>query len=499
MIPSDLEWFQSVLTQRFGWRCDDERSAEHTATLRERVAATASTSVAHYAQRLADPVFAATEQTQIAAQLTVGETFFYRQHAHFDAFAALAVPKLCSAALVGARPRVVSAGCATGEDIYTLAMILRDRLGAGHGIELLGIDVNRHSLDRARRGHYSSWSMRECAVAIQERWLQASSAGGFQIAATLQQDVTFHERNLSALDADDGIFAAGSCEVIFCRNVFIYFTREAMAAAIARFATALRPGGYLFLGHAESLRGISNDFRLCNSHDGFFYQRLSGDVMPPTACPVATDVVAVPVAPINSEPHADWVANIANSARRVSQLDVPVAAVNLPSGTSPSNLGQRLRSLIAAEGYAEAQTLAATVSPDSAPREVLLAMAALAFVGHDLVKVEAHCRRLLGDDDLDPDAHFLRGLCRDLAGRPQEALTDLRAAVYLDPGFALPHFHLARLARQAGNNAAALQSAAAACALLPNEDDARVALFAGGFTRDALVKSCRRAVETGTP
>lgn len=190
----------------------------------------------------------ANAKAALARSLTVGETYFFRESAQLDHFRAELLP----AALARA-PRpvvVVSAGCSTGEEAYTLAIIVREALGAdaNREVRVVGFDLNSKAIATARRGVYRPWSVRGMTEDVKRRWFD-ETAHGVSIKAAVRSLVTFEQRNL--VDPRDAL-APASADVVFCRNVLIYFDDESVTAALRQLDQALRPGGTLVVGAAEA-------------------------------------------------------------------------------------------------------------------------------------------------------------------------------------------------------------------------------------------------------
>jgi chemotaxis protein methyltransferase CheR len=187
--------------------------------------------------------------------LTTNETYFFREPKHFDLLRTLAQETIAPA-----RPfRVWSAACASGEEAYSIAMVLDDVRGA-HGWEVVGTDISARVLVAARSGHY----LRERTAHVPPAYLQRyclrgvdEQEGTVLVERSLRQRVQFHQVNLNGpLLPDFGLF-----DVIFLRNVLIYFDLPTKARVVARLAAALRPGAYLLTGHAESLHGMHGVLR----------------------------------------------------------------------------------------------------------------------------------------------------------------------------------------------------------------------------------------------
>src|SRR5262249_52511597 len=131
------------------------------------------------------------------------------------------------------------------------------------------LDVNPAMLERAARGRYTSWALRETSDELRRRWFQ-KDARGFVVDERIRAAVTFERQNL--VEASQQVLPDAAYDVVFFRNVVMYFPPDAARAVIERLTRALVPGGYLFLGHAETLRGLSQDFQLCHTHDTFYYR-----------------------------------------------------------------------------------------------------------------------------------------------------------------------------------------------------------------------------------
>jgi chemotaxis protein methyltransferase CheR len=404
------------------------------------------------------------EWRALAEKLTVGETYFFRYADHFRAFSDVVLTG-------GEGLRLLSAGCASGEEPFSMAILVRR---AGTRASILGIDVNPATIARARQGRYSLWSLREVPTEIQAAHFRSEGREVF-LDPEIRGMVEFEERNL--IDEDSAFWRPESFDAIFCRNVLMYFSTAAARAVVARFARALRPGGHLFLGHAETLRGLSDDFHLRHTHDSFYYRRKSGAPAEPPIFRAA--VAAAPVI------DGSWVDAIQQASHRIAALSQ--GAANAVPPTPVSDLGSIL-DLMRQERFADALERLRRLPPDP---DVLLLTAVILTNAGRLGEAERACERLLAVDELNAGAHYLRALCREHAGDRGAAVDHDQTAAYLDPEFAMPRLHLGLMARRAGDEAAARREFEAALPLLEREDGARILLFGGGFDRAALVGIAR--------
>ena len=203
------------------------------------------------------------ELVALLNEITIGETCFFRNQPQLDALRQVVIPKLLEAKsmLPLRRMRIWSAGCSTGEEPYTLSMLL---LEEAHGrlkdwtIEILATDLNERSLAHAKNAIYGTYSTRNLTPYYRQKYF-IPAGEQLQVQPAVRNSITFSRLNLS----DDGrmTFMKGF-DVIFCCNVLIYFDLVSKRRVIQHYYNNLLPHGYLFLGHSESLYGVSDDFRL---------------------------------------------------------------------------------------------------------------------------------------------------------------------------------------------------------------------------------------------
>jgi chemotaxis protein methyltransferase CheR len=396
--------------------------------------------------------------------------------------------------------RILSAGCASGDEPYTLAILMRERiLGAETNVSIRAVDVNAAALERAVRGRYTAWSLRETPPDAQRRWF-AAEGREFVLDPSVRALVTFDERNLT--DGGSDLWLPNSYDVIFCRNVMMYFTADEAQALVDRLTAALVPGGFLFLGHAETLRGLSQDFHLCHTHDTFYYQRKDGasaasapagfdpglpwrakarPTTTPAALPLAGDTT--------------WINAVSDATQRIKALaERPRSDDSGRRNPVPARNGADMATaleLLKRERFIDAlQLLDDAPAETSADADGLLLRAVLLTHSGQIAAAETVCARLLALDELSAGAHYILAQCREAAGDRRGAQEHDQAAVYLDPTFAMPRLHLGLMARRLGDRDTAQRELEQAARLLPREDASRLLLFGGGFTRESLLSLC---------
>ncbi|MEA2749204.1 MAG: chemotaxis protein methyltransferase CheR [Myxococcales bacterium] len=520
----NVERFRRFLSNRFGFHLDETKFAMLADLLRRRVEASGKSAV-QFLDSL-EAVDAGADLRAIVAEVTVPETYFFRNIDQFRAFTDVALVERLRARAPSKQLRLLSAGCASGEEPYSLAISIRQAaLDPSWNVSILGVDLNQVVLEKAARGRFTPWALRETPDDVRRRWFHADGAD-LVLDEEIRSAVRFEQRNL--VDRAAAPWAPGSFDVIFWRNVMMYFTPQDAQAVLARLTRALAPGGYLFLGHAETLRGISNDFHLRHTHGTFYYQRRLDDE--PRQLPAPIDCSLAGSAGVETlsavfEAADSWVDTIQKASQRIGVLadasevsaapvmaagppmvaSAPVASApvaSAPVASAPAWNLARVLALLEKEQFADALGQVRALPPESArDPQVLLLRAALLTHSGQLAEAEEACAELLAVDELDAGAHYLLALCREGAGDRRAATDHDQIAAYLDPGFAMPRLHLGLLSRRANNRESARHDLGHALVLLQREDASRLMLFGGGFGREALVALCRAELVAcgGTP
>ncbi|GAA0568724.1 protein-glutamate O-methyltransferase CheR [Paractinoplanes ferrugineus] len=449
---AEIGRFRELLARSLGWTFSDRDARQLGPLLADR-AHTHRMSRTEYVNRLAARPWN-DELVELIEQLSITETYFFRHGEQFRALREEAMPQRVLARAPQKVLRVLSVACSSGEEAYSLAIVAQEAApGPDWTIDVTGIDANPAVLRQATEGWYSPWSLRETPAEVKRRWFRAGERG-FHVVEEIQRLVRFHRQNVA--EPEDLVWRPGQYDVIFCRNLLMYLVPEVAQALVTRMTECLVPGGYLFLGHTDSLGAAPAGLELRHTHDAFYYRRLSAAGPPPPPAPRP----APPVPPVEPSRPAE-------------------------------DVYQRTLLLFTDERYAEALAL---LPHPAGPAERLLCGVLLAQAGRLDEAVDA-ARRLIDDDGLNPDAHQLLGLCLEGATAVPEALQQYRLAAYLDPDFALPRMRLGLLARRQGDDRAASGELERALALLPGEHELRITLFGGGFGRLALTALCRSELE----
>lgn len=213
------------------------------------------------------------EFTFLFNEITTNETSFFRHVQQLKAFEQHVLPQLLDAKDVqGARKlRIWSAACSSGEEPYSLAMIVRDVLGSLSGqwnVEILANDISSQMLEKAESGVYSDYTLRTTPLAMKQKHFDKLEDGSYRVKDDVRRMVRFLFLNFND---DARMKTMSGMDIVFCRNVLIYFDADAKKRFVQHFYENLNHGGYLFIGHSESLHNVSRVFSLVHFPQAFAY------------------------------------------------------------------------------------------------------------------------------------------------------------------------------------------------------------------------------------
>lgn len=432
---------KALVIERTGMAFYRERDDDFSRVLTERLATLGVRDCVSYLERLKD----GKELDELIADLTIGETYFFRYREQFDALRDIILPRAIERNQERKRLRIWSAGCSTGPEPYTISIILKQRFGHridGWDVSIIGTDINQRFLARAREGLYEDWAFRStpdsvrnsCFVREGKRW---------RIAPEYRRLVQFQYHNL----VDDPIPSPGhglvDVDVILCRNVVIYFTTDTFRQIINRFHETLGEDGWLVVGHSELNTELFRAFRAVEAPGAVLYQKsertepgfdfaaYAADLAAlPTELPALLLVPPLPLVPIEPPPAV-----------------LPV----LPEPVDPAN----------------------DAEPEEPAESPLADLKRLADQGA-WVEAMRVCRRLLDADPLDAVVHLHHALILEHMRQTGPAEEALRRAIYLDRTLAPAHFHMGRLAAVQGDRPAAVRAFRNALRLLEGKAEAEL-------------------------
>jgi chemotaxis protein methyltransferase CheR len=326
----------------------------------------------------------------IAARLTIGETYFFRNLEHFNALRTLILPEILRRKAAEKRLYIWSAGCANGAEPYSISIVLRREFAretAGWDIRILGTDINDVQLEQAREGRFHEWAFRSRQPLLEQACFQKDGACRI-IEPAYRAGVSFEYHNLIEGRLPPSVFRAHGCDLIFCRNVLIYFGPESVSRVVHRFHECLAPSGWLVVGPAETDIGAFDALFTANCTGSVLYQKRA-----------ATD-----------------------------RVEPPQTSIVSPAGPESVRM----------ESVPESVS-----NPKDAGAGPALARICLLADRGEWEKALQYCAQAVLEDGLNPLVYFYHAMVMDHLGEIQEARKSLRKAIYLDRAFVLGHYHLA--------------------------------------------------------
>lgn len=262
---------RDLVSERLGIWFGPESRMSLERRLRERLTVRGLTTYGDYYQLLKYSPLAVEEWEEASELLTTHETYFYREDYQLRAFKNELLPMLAERLRTRRRLQVWSAGCSTGEEAYTIAMlVLESGLFDGWETRIYGSDLSKKCIAAARRGTYGAASFRTTSDDDKRAWFLPASSEQLSVSPEVRALCHFGQMNL--LD-EERTHLVGRCDVIFCRNVLIYFDGPSRRRVIDMFHERLVPGGILLLGHAESLLNVSTAFELLHLKEDLVYKK----------------------------------------------------------------------------------------------------------------------------------------------------------------------------------------------------------------------------------
>jgi chemotaxis protein methyltransferase CheR len=274
VTQEDVRRLCEFLYRRTGMSFDDNKRYYIDRRLAERIAATESGSFQSYFATLRSD--AEQEIEHLVNAFTVNETYFYREEHQLRCMTSNLLGEITRRKRPGEPVRIWSIPCSTGEEPYSIAMWLMENWSEvdNHNIEIVGSDIDTRALKAAAEGGYGARALMRLSRDVINRYFERIAGDQVRIDSGLRDSVQFTRANL--IDAED-MARYRDFDIVFCRNVLIYFDDASRRVAAENLYDCLRPGGYICLGHSETMSRISSLFNVCRFPDAIVYQRPEAD------------------------------------------------------------------------------------------------------------------------------------------------------------------------------------------------------------------------------
>ena len=416
-------------------------------------------------------------------ELTVGETYFFRDSNQIEALRRHILPQVIAAHRHDRRIRIWSAGCASGEEPYTLAMLLAELVGDvdSWNIFILGTDINKKVLKKARAARYREWSFRQTDPLVRKRYFRADGEE-FVMLPSIRKNVQFAYLNLSEPVFPLLATNTNAMDLILCRNVAIYYSEDVVRNVVERFHRCLMWGGWLMMAAAETGIPVFDRFRPRVFSGGSVYQKTNEPakpVEPPRSAgggelkdlfsmPVPKGPYVVPKPPAEAFPPSKPIPG--------EFADEPLAA---DGELAETDLYSKGLDLLYQKRYEEAmETFLSCIAENPKDAASLYQMGRVQANIGQMAPARSFCEQAIEIDPLKAEAYYTLALICQESGDYKGALEKLKRCLFLDPAFELAHFTMAILCRKLNQKERADRHCRQVIKLVSNGDPDRV--LAGG-------------------
>jgi chemotaxis protein methyltransferase CheR len=431
-----------------------------------------------------------TQVDVLASHLTIGETYFFREKKTFEVLAQKILPKLVhSRCKRDRRLRIWSAACCTGEEPYSLAILLQQVVPdlADWNVTILATDINARFLQKAAAGVYGEWSFRDTPTWFKDRYFNRTENGRYAILPEIKKLVTFVQQNLVQDVFPSLVAKTNAMDLIFCRNALMYFSPVQAQKVVRNLRRALVHDGWLVVSPSEASQTLFSHFAPVNFPGVILYQKRHGVGEKAPAWLPSTVTEGAPVLASMVEGSLPQIPNLSRQGPK------PMA---LPAMKEPGLTGPRPEPYIIAESlyesgqYAEAvDTLLSSPNAPTPPdlRTFSMLTRALANQGK-LTEALGWCERWVKANKLDASSHYVRAVILQELGNIEQAQRSLQTVIYLEPRLVLAHFALGNVARAGGKLAEANKHFVNASRLLRDYQAGDVLPESDGLTADRLTE-----------
>lgn len=421
----------------------------------------------------------------LAGHLTVGETYFFREPRTFEIFEEHLLPELVRSRRGGEqRLRIWSAACCSGEEPYSIAISVRKVLPdfSDWNVAILGSDINPRFLHKASQGVFSEWSFRNTPPSLKEKYFEKAGSGRWEILPEIKRMVDLSHINLAEDVYPSLLNETNAVDILFCRNVLIYFAPEQVSKVIANFHRCLVEGGWLVLSPSETSHVLFPQFVPVNFDGAILYQKDSTRTRPVDRRTPQLEEAT----PLFFPTTAECVSQTAPLGEQAGEVSETKSSA-YDEAFAHYEQGRHAETVAALEALFS--------SPPMEPRARVLMARTLADQGK-LAESLGWCDQAIAADKSNPAAHYLRASVLHEQGNLNESVQSFERALYLDSDFVLAHFALGNLARNEGKFREADKHFALALALTRERPQAEVLPESEGITAGRLAEIIAGLIDT---
>lgn len=464
LSEENFERFRKLINQTSGIFFDRGKRDLLRLSLSDRADEVGAENLTDYYEQITSVPDREEELRRLLDHLSVQETQFFRNLPQFDALRKFVIPEIVRRKSEGYRNlRFWSAGCSTGQEPYSLAMSLMDVLPDPDtwNIQILGTDLCESALATAEQGWYQERRLNGMDRQHRERYFRQSD-GGYRVVEPIRRMVHFARHNMVTDPLPINIF--GTCDIVFCRNVIIYFTHETAKYVIEHFFDILNPGGYLFLGHSETLWKMSAKYSLVEMGDAFIYKK-----------PLPRSLEGRRFIPDRRLRDTPLPSNVDSDRRKTVERREARSEADLIGDPQPGD------------------ATGAKASPGTIDPLVSKARTGIDLGENDkAIELLTDAIKRNGDT---AEAHYLLGVAYERKDDLELAADSFRRAIYCDSTHSLAHFHLANSLERLGSFKGSVKEYRNAVKALKDDPPDRWEIDLDTFDIEALVNLCEWKVE----
>lgn len=496
----ELEKISLFINQQYGLEFHQQRLKLLQEAIQIRMKACKMASVGEYLQLIEQQ---SKELLLLIDLLIVHETYFFREPAHFTILSRELIPQLVKAKSPHPFLRLISAGCSTGEEAYSLAIAALAVPGAGidWDFEVIGVDVDEKAIKKAQAGVYGLYSFRSCPKVIRDRYFYRVKKEQAMIKHAVKEKVRFETLNLFERSYPDWMT---NLDVVFYRNVSIYFSKDQRQALFQRLSDLLNIDGCLFLSCTETLYHNNRKISLIKNGENFYYQKQAADslsgqnaarILPTIDRQPAVSKRLRPTFPSLLKKQVPKIVPHCRHAGVTRTKPFPFADRN---GTHCRQLFAAALDLLKSKQYKDAlNRLDEIIALDSSYVKAYTLKATILLNQEQIEAAVELCQQALALDSLCLETYLLLGMAAKLAGQPVEAIQRFREAIYVAPECWLAHFYLAEVYQLQGEDTYAQREYEVTIKILKQGNFAKhgLSFFSVPFQHDEFIQLCKHNLD----
>jgi len=501
----DLKYFKDLVQKRTGLTFDSTRENNLRQKINEMISQRGYRSRALlYAGLLDDDELF----LDFVNQLTINETYFFREPQYLKLLTTHLVPLIIAGKKKGEKIKIISAGCSTGEEPYSIAISLMEKFGedTSRSFAIIGFDINSMALEKAEVGIYGKLSFRGCDDLIRTKYFETGRFGIYQLNTAVRELVQFRRFNLLDNEYPPSLCKA---DVIFYRNVSIYFDQPTQRKILTGLAANLNEGGYVVFSSSETFSHHDiGALSLIESHGLFYYQKINGaiDQNPQINSLVYSDNNIRHRPPVNIDlarfrkkivPKVQVTTMGSSSVPMAEKENQAISAGQTIELADPDSLFHEALISFRKKDHARALHLAEILQACDAFRgKAYLLVGCVLMNGEKIREARDLFNKALQIDPLDLEAHMLLGLAAKNCGETDMAITCFNKALYVQNSCWMAYYFLAEIHLSVGKNKKALGYYDTLAKILGNNSTEKLHLifFPISFQREDLIHLCRKKI-----